>query len=225
MHLFLVRLPGLDRLLHLHPREVGGRFEQAVPERSEGRYQAFADVVDATGAPATALGEVTLPAAPGAALAGDDAAGEGPSIEQADPRRTIAPLSDGARLIWDRGEAPLRSGQLATLTFRVEDARGAPADLQPYMGMLGHAVVLRHDRAVFAHVHPTGSVPMAASTALGAAAGAPHGDACPMPGHAASSVTFPYAFPSPGSYRIFVQIKRNDRIETSAFDARVERGS
>lgn len=169
MHLFLVRLPGLDRLLHLHPTAVEGqfvegRFVEDVPERSEGRYQIFADVVDATGAPSTALGEVTLPAAPGAQLAGDDAAGEGLAIDEADSRRTAAPLPDGARLVWDKEEAPLRSGHLAMLAFHVEDARGARVqDLQPYMGMLGHAIVLRHDRAVFAHVHPTGSVPMAAS--------------------------------------------------------------
>jgi hypothetical protein len=223
MHLFLVRLPGLDRVLHLHPRQIDGRFVQDVPEGAEGRYQAFADVVDATGVPATVLGEVTLPAAPGARLAGDDAAGEGPSIEAADLLRTTAPLSSGARLVWERGAAPLRTAELAMFTFHVEDAAGRPtADLQPYMGMLGHAVFLRHDRAVFAHVHPTGSVPMAASAALVGGQGAPH-DACPMPEHASSSVTFPYGFPSPGTYRVFVQIKRNDRIETAVFDAAVER--
>jgi len=237
MHLFLVRLPGLDRLLHLHPTAVEGqfvegRFVEDVPERSEGRYQIFADVVDATGAPSTALGEVTLPAAPGAQLAGDDAAGEGLAIDEADSRRTAAPLPDGARLVWDKEEAPLRSGHLAMLAFHVEDARGARVqDLQPYMGMLGHAIVLRHDRAVFAHVHPTGSVPMAASAALGGRERGGGGDvgghagACPMPGMAApasSSVTFPYGFPSAGTYRIFVQIKRGGRVETGVFDARVD---
>ena len=237
MHLFLVRLPGLDRLLHLHPTAVEGQFVEGrvvedVPERSEGRYQIFADVVDATGAPSTALGEVTLPAAPGAQLAGDDAAGEGLAIDEADSRRTAAPLPDGARLVWDKEEAPLRSGHLAMLAFHVEDARGARVqDLQPYMGMLGHAIVLRHDRAVFAHVHPTGSVPMAASAALGGRERGGGGDvgghagACPMPGMAApasSSVTFPYGFPSAGTYRIFVQIKRGGRVETGVFDARVD---
>jgi len=99
------------------------------------------------------------------------------------------------------------------------------------MGMLGHAIVLRHDRAVFAHVHPTGSVPMAASAALGGRERGGGGDvgghagACPMPGMAApasSSVTFPYGFPSAGTYRIFVQIKRGGRVETGVFDARVD---
>jgi len=35
-------------------------------------------------------------------------------------------------------------------------------------------------------------------------------------------VSFPYAFPSPGRYRIWIQLKRNDRIVNAAFDAEVE---
>jgi hypothetical protein len=35
-------------------------------------------------------------------------------------------------------------------------------------------------------------------------------------------VSFPYGFPSAGTYRIFVQIKHNGQIETAAFDARVQ---
>jgi hypothetical protein len=221
MHLFLVRVPGLDRILHLHPRPAGdGRFVQDLPELSAGRYQAFADIVDAAGAPLTVQGDLTLPSSSGRAPSGDDAVGTAPSIEAADPARTIAVLSDGARLIWRRDEAPLRSGRLVSLTFVVEDARGAAVgDLQPYMGMLGHAVVLRHDRAVFAHIHPTGSVPMAASAALAGQSPAPDHQ-CATPTEA-SSVTFPYAFPTPGRYRVFVQIKRNDRVETATFDAAV----
>ena len=39
---------------------------------------------------------------------------------------------------------------------------GRPADMQLYMGMAGHAAFVATDGSVFAHVHPSGSVPMAA---------------------------------------------------------------
>ena len=32
-------------------------------------------------------------------------------------------------------------------------------------------------------------------------------------------VEFPYGFPKPGAYRIFVQMKHGDTVETGVFDA------
>jgi hypothetical protein len=37
-----------------------------------------------------------------------------------------------------------------------------------------------------------------------------------------SIVSFPYAFPTPGRYRIWIQMKRNGKILNSAFDAQVD---
>jgi len=44
-----------------------------------------------------------------------------------------------------------------------------------------------------------------------------------MPAEAVDSeISFPYGFPRPGLYRIFVQVKRSGRIETGVFDVTVE---
>jgi hypothetical protein len=44
------------------------------------------------------------------------------------------------------------------------------------------------------------------------------GRAAPING----SVAFPYAFPKPGRYRIWVQVKHGAKILTGAFDADVK---
>ncbi len=88
-----------------------------------------------------------------------------------------------------------------------------PKDLELYMGMPAHAVILKKDRTVFAHIHPTGSVPMAALMLTGG----PH----TMPSTPIPVVNFPYRFPTPGDYRVFAQIKRAGRVETGLFDLRI----
>jgi hypothetical protein len=89
------------------------------------------------------------------------------------------------------------------------------------MGMLGHVAVTRDDGSVFAHLHPSGSISMAALRkfqwdALGAAAD-------PHAAHAVSESTLaiPYAFPGSGRYRLWVQVKRRGKVITAAFDAEV----
>jgi len=220
MHLFVAREPGLDRLYHLHPeRTASGVFRQALPEMPAGRYRLYADVVHETGFPDTMVATLDVPPIAGAPLQGDDSAAEAPAL--ADPGSTADSfaLPGGGRMVRENAGAPLVAGVANELRFRVEDATGAPAtDLVPYMGMAAHAAVLKTDGTVFSHVHPSGTISMPALGMIeGEAAHAHmhHGGALPP------VVSFPYGFPTPGIYRIFVQVKRGERIETGVFDVRV----
>jgi hypothetical protein len=216
MHLYLIGLPDMERVWHLHPEmTAAGNFTQDLPNIPKGRYQIYADIVHGTGLPETLVTQIELPDVPGKPLMGDDAAGKGPPLSDAKPDRTVADLSDGYRMIWER-PAALIAGRLTSFQFRIEDRDGKPAgDLELYMGMQGHAAFIKTDGSVFAHIHPSGTVPMAA---LALAQADPHAGHDMGRTSLPPVVSFPYALPKPGAYRIIVQVKRAGRVETAIFD-------
>ena len=98
------------------------------------------------------------------------------------------------------------------------------------MGMAAHAEVVCSDLSVFAHIHPNGSVSMAAldlaqSGLMAQPSATTSGMVMAMPGSSAflpPEFGFPYGFPHPGDYRIFVQIKRSGQVQTAVFDTHVQ---
>ncbi len=246
MHLFLLREPAMDRFYHLHPHLVppepglhantGISFETDLPAIAAGRYQIYADVVRESGFPDTMIAEIDLPDIPGVALTGDNSAA---ATTNATADSTTAILPDGYKMTWERGTAPFVANHFVWLRFRVETPDGKPVtDAEPYMGMAGHAEIVSSDRSVFAHIHPDGSVAMAALELAqknsAVRSSFPNPDAglnagkdmsgMSMPVASASDeVSFPYGFPKPGEYRLFVQMKRGGTIETGVFDTQVIR--
>jgi hypothetical protein len=241
MHLFLISTPGMDRMWHLHPSKIDGNaFADDLPAMPAGRYHVFADIVDKFGFPWTLVGDIDLPRideSTAKPLTGDDSAWSGAPLAAQSQDSTIAPLADGGRIVWQRAAGPLRSNVPMDFKFLVEDKDGKPVqNLEPYMGMAGHAEFVNSDLSVFAHVHPAGSVSMAAlelarigqasseampggmASADSVMAGMAMPSSAPLP----PKVSFPYGFPRPGNYRIFVQVKRAGQIETGVFDTRVE---
>jgi hypothetical protein len=188
----------------------------------EGQYKLYADIVHHTGFPETQVATVNLPAVTGEALSGDDSG----AFDLAATDK-VAQLSGGYCMVWLRDDhssddRAFKAGQPYWFRFRVEDKDGKPAtDLEPYMGMAGHAVFLSAGGNVFAHVHPAGSVSMAA---VNLAEGRnPKAGMENMEHNAPTAeVSFPYGFPQPGEYRIFVQVKRAGKVETGEFVARAE---
>jgi hypothetical protein len=249
MHLYLLHEPGYDLVYHLHPDQRSpGRFDLALPAIPAGQYRLYADVVHATGFPETLVASITLPQITGRPLAGDDAQGIAPALSPA--AGTACPttqaagpqfkLPDGYTMLWNNASVlPAKTPQSFAFTL-LDPAGKPPADTALYMGMLGHAAFVKDDSSVFAHVHPSGTVSMAAlmmaaqqnQPNASAASGPASAESMPgmdmsggkMPSEAAASripntVSFPYGFPTPGSYRIFVQMKHGQTIETAAFDA------
>jgi len=232
MHLFLIRMPAFDRFWHLHPvRTEDGDFEVNLPPLDAGRYQVFADVVDESGFPWTLLGTVDLPQIKGAVLSPDDSGGSFAPLPENRSGSATDVLRDGTRVVWQHD--PLEKNIPLNLRFSVEDRDGSPVgDMEPYMGMAAHLEILRSDLSVFAHIHPSGSAPMAALMLANGETGAsrapsPHGMSMPndstmtMPAKVEPELSMPYGFPKSGVYRIFVQFKRGNKIETAVFDTQV----
>jgi len=127
-------------------------------------------------------------------------------------------------MVWDRPNA-ITASTAYDFRFRLLDANGNPAtDMQPYLGMAGHAAFVKTDGTVFAHTHPEGSAAMPAMMLAngGGDIGMDPNMKMDTPNEPLSNtVEFPYGFPSSGRYRIFIQMKHGTTVETGVFDATV----
>ena len=225
MHLFLLREPGLDVFAHLHPvpvspQETRNVFETLLPTLPPGTYRLYADVVHESGFPQTLVDKVTVPRslAKGPPTDPDDSWTDAPSLGALTGAQASLFQGGGGSLLWHR--TPLEAGRETDLRFELRGPDGRPAPIEPYMGMQGHAVITRDDGKVFVHLHPMGSINMAAQQLFEKEAGV---NPSMHMGHGAagSAVSFPYAFPQPGRYRIWVQVKSGGQVRTGVFDAEV----
>lgn len=271
LHLFLVAQPNKQAFGHLHPvRRGNNTFDVTLPPLPKGDYQIFCDLTFTSGLSSTATNFVHLPPIPVSTGTADPDPMPDPddswatdsvvAVRENPGSDIICHLADGTRVIW-KAHPPLQSKKDAALHFQVLDKAGQPAALQPYMGMMSHAAVLRSDGRVFAHLHPSGNYSMAAQMFFDAKVTKETGikssdDMASMPGmpgmagmdmndctkmtnmdHSMmgsmqteagpnnadqSVISLPYQFPSPGDYRLWVQIKTDNQIKTAIFDTTVK---
>lgn len=232
MHLYAIRWPQMDAVYHLHPGSAGpGRLSETLPSMPPGTYRLFGDIVHRSGFPETLSATLDVPAdASHFFLDSEDAAAYPPPLEGGDLGSSYK-TTDGYTMVWDR-PAALTANTAELFRFRLLDPRGLPAaDMRPYLGMAGHAAFVKTDGTAFAHTHPDGSAAMPAMMLANAGEGMSEmgpmtGMDARTPSHApqplTSTVEFPYGFPSPGRYRIFVQMKHGEIVETGVFDAEVK---
>jgi len=231
MHLFMVRAPGQGAFAHLHPvhsqRHI---YESALPELPSGTYRLYADVTHESGFTQTLTGEVSLTSSNSMprdvpALTDPDDAWITSPPHAANANSSTFVLPDESVLHWDKPET-LVVGTETSLRFRVVESNDAPAVLEPYLGMQGHAVIERDDGTVFTHLHPFGNISMASQQRFVERERTKAGNqnlevVCGLP-QKGDAIVFPYEFPRPGRYRIWVQIKTHGRIQTAFFDANVQ---
>jgi len=241
MHLYAIREPEMDAVFHLHPAPVGENdLRIALPAMPPGTYKLFADIVYHNGFPETEVATLIIPPGlPSVPLAPEDAAAAPAPLSHGELGLSYK-LPDGYTMVFDR-PSTITANTAYALRFRLLDSTGKPAsDMQPYLGMPGHAAFVKSDFSTFAHTHPDGSAAMpavmladasTAASAPGATSNAAAMSGMAMPGMAmsaapsepvSSTVEFPYGFPSAGRYRIFIQMKHGSTIETGVFDVAVQ---
>lgn len=231
MHLFLVQQGGGAGFAHLHPvSEDTLSFSAALGTLPEGEYHAYADVTHETGLSQTLVATVRVPAPLPGDVAGSRDADD--VIFAGVPGDNRVAFSDGSSVTWELPADGIAADADARLHFTVRGSDGAMLPLDPYLGMAGHAVVQRADGGVYIHLHPNGTVSAAAQRALetrlpsdsvpGTLAKRLSSDGGMHAMHGMTpafdgTLRFPYAFPTAGEYRVWVQFRRNGEIRTAPF--------
>jgi hypothetical protein len=144
MHFIIVR-DALDEFLHLHPDiAADGTASVQLTLPTAGIYHVYVDYKPAGGSPATAKATVTT----------RDAVEAQPELVVNAPG--VVSTND---LTAEIAVTPTASGESRTIMFRLNDrATGEPVqDLQPYLGAMGHLVVIRSATKDYIHAHPESS--------------------------------------------------------------------
>ena len=231
MHLYAIRSPQMDAAFHLHPVPTANQgLALQLPSMPPGTYKLFADIVYANGFPETETSTLVIPASLSTAPLGPEDASAAPAPLSAGDLGPAYKLPDGYTMAWDK-PASISANTAYAFRFTLLDPSGHPAtDMQPYLGMAGHAAFVKADFSAFAHTHPEGSAAMPAMMLAnpGSDMAMPAMDTTSMPGMSmpagplSPTVSFPYGFPTPGRYRIFIQMKHANTVETGVFDAEVQ---
>lgn len=174
MHLIAVS-SDLSYFSHIHPSyESGGKFTVKETFPAADSYKLFADFIPTGASQQTISTEVE---ASGKAAAKVELKADDELVQTIDGQKVRLALS------------MTKAGEEAKLTYTFEDAAsGEPVkDLEPYLGAVGHVVIISSDLEKYLHVHP-----------LDEASAGPE-------------AVFATEFPEPGLYKIWGQFQRGGK--------------
>ncbi|TLS51720.1 copper-translocating P-type ATPase [Paenibacillus antri] len=185
MHLIVVS-KDLSYFDHIHPEyRGGGTFDIATTLPAGGEYKLIADYVPSGGETTTATEWIRV---------------DGPSKEAIPltPGGGHAKTAESIQVTLE-DDHPV-SGQDFELTFRIADSKSKEpvTDLEPYLGAVGHVVILSEDTEEYLHVHP-----------IDESASGPE-------------ARFATNFPYPGVYKLWAQFQRDGQVITVPFVVEAE---
>lgn len=228
LHLIVVS-KDLSWFTHIHPEWQGeGQFtiDYALPRA--GDYWLYADYVTTEGGHEVATHSLKV--------AGANPLPSQPKLTADKP---VGPWITKKFRVHDEGKAPppdaalyevalmpmpttLRAGQEAMLHFLVRDASGKPlSDLQPYMGAMGHAVILSADGKTYLHTHPMEGDEAEMKSGGHDHSKMHHSSTPGANGKSGPDVMFHTLFPNAGKYRVWGQFMHNGKIITSTYTLEV----
>lgn len=186
-HLIMVS-KDLGWFTHEHPEQQSdGTFtiDQIFP--AGGEYRIFADV-----APRGA-GSQVLPTTL-------KVAGGKPNWDTSLKTTPLTAEVDGIKATLQAQDKLVPVGKSTALTFQLTDpTSGKPiTDLEPYLGAMGHLIIIHQDGQTFVHSHPMEDETGIAKSKAG-------------------SVTFNARFPKPGRYKAWGQFQRSGKVITIPF--------
>jgi hypothetical protein len=225
MHLFVIDEDSFQVICHLHPVATGdSSFKVLLPDLPNGNYLTFADITHESGYSQTLTGKFELQKEVNSDSENinikrdpDDSWLINSTNSKKFNTATTFTLADGNIVKWNR-QADVLINQKIDLDFSVNDPSGNPVALQPYMGMLSHAAIIKKDKTTFVHLHPIGSISMASQMLfekqhnLSASNHDHHHQAV------SNQVTMPYEFDKSGEYRLWIQFKIDNKVQTAFFD-------
>jgi hypothetical protein len=213
MHLILVR-NDLSYFTHLHAESISkGKLQFTANLPVDGQYTAFADYV-----PKEAEQQVSTQTLN---VGKKVAANTKPLTPDTSLSKSVDDLN--VSLLID--PKMIKPGQETAVTLDIKDATGKPVtDLQPYLGAMGHLVIIKQSptltAANYLHAHPKEMAGMSNKSEM-------HGEQSSMAmEHAKQSkeatstpgqVAFETAFPESGVYKLWGQFQRNGKVITADF--------